>query len=112
MERLIDLELSATASLRAASPGTLERPELVDQPQEQGEWMVVVFDNDTNTYEEVISILMVATGCNEEEAYIEAWEIDHYGQCCVHIASEDECHDVAKIIRKIGIAVEVKSETC
>lgn len=70
-------------------------------------WQVTVYDNDTNTYEEVITVLMIATGCTAEEAYIEAWEIDKYGQCVVHRADEPECQGVADVVGTIGIRVEV-----
>jgi len=70
------------------------------------DWMVIVYNNDTNTYEEVMVILMLATGCDEQEAYIEAWEIDHYGKCVVYRASSDECRGVAEVISTIGIRVE------
>jgi ATP-dependent Clp protease adaptor protein ClpS len=69
-------------------------------------WIVTVFDNDHNTYEQVMQILMIATGCNSEEAYIEAWEIDHYGRCIVHKACETECKKAAEVIATIGIQVE------
>lgn len=70
-------------------------------------WIVTVFNNDHNTYDEVMRVLMVATGCNSEEAYIEAWEIDHYGKCVVHKACETECKKAADVIATIGIQVEV-----
>lgn len=73
-------------------------------------WQVVVYNNETNTYLEVISILMVATGCDAEEAYIEAWEIDHYGQCAVHRANQEECERAAEIIATIGIRVEAEPD--
>jgi ATP-dependent Clp protease adaptor protein ClpS len=73
-------------------------------------WSVTVFDNDTNTYEEVMTVLMIATGCSGEEAHIEAWEIDHYGSCLVHRDTEDDCRKAADIIAKIGIRVEVSKE--
>ena len=70
-------------------------------------WEVTVYDNNVNTYEEVMSVLMLATGCDSQEAYIEAWEIDHYGKCVVHQASKEECQKAAGIICTIGIRVEV-----
>lgn len=77
----------------------------------QGEgWIVTVFDNDTNRYDEVMTILMIATGCTSEEAYIEAWEIDHYGKCIVHKACESECKKAADVIATIGIKVEATPE--
>ena len=70
-------------------------------------WIVTVFNNEQNTYDEVMTVLMVATGCNAEEAYIETWEIDHLGKSVVHQAGEQECRDAASIIATIGIKVEV-----
>lgn len=71
-----------------------------------GGWIVTVFNNNHNTYDEVIMILQVATGCGADEAYMEAWEIDHMGCSVVHQGGEAECKDVAKIIATIGIKVE------
>ncbi|MCE9557400.1 MAG: ATP-dependent Clp protease adaptor ClpS [Armatimonadetes bacterium] len=68
---------------------------------------MTVYNNDTNTYEEVIAILMIATGCDFEEAHMEAWEIDHLGASTVHIEGKPECEVVAAIIGQIGIRVEV-----
>ncbi len=68
--------------------------------------MVLVYNNEKNTYEEVMLILCLATGCDEDEAYIEAWEIDHFGKCAVHRASESDCKSIADIIATIGIQVE------
>jgi hypothetical protein len=90
-----------------ARPGIVETPEIESTGTSRGGWMVTVFDNDFNTYDQVIFILMVATGCDEDEAYIETWEIDHLGQSVVHIADEPECRRVAGIIATIGIRVEV-----
>lgn len=89
-----------------ASIGAPERQEQVLERQAPP-WMVTVYNNDTNTYEEVIVVLVLGTGCTTEEAYIEAWEIDHFGQCVVHRADEGECRAAAEVIATIGIKVEV-----
>lgn len=88
-------------------PGVLEHITDETQGKEDFGWIVTVFDNDFNTYEEVIMILMAATGCNAHEAYIEAWEIDKLGKCVVHHSSEDDCRMAGSIITEIGIEVEV-----
>lgn len=92
-----------------SSPGTIERPELSDQGSTSVHpgWIVTVFNNEVNTYDEVIFILMAATGCDLGEAEIETWEVDHLGQSVVHQAGEDECRRAAEIIGTIGIRVEV-----
>jgi hypothetical protein len=89
-----------------SKPGTL--PEVENrQPTGTGGWLVTVFNNDHNTYEEVIHILQVATGCNADEAYMETWEVDHLGSSVVHQAAREECGRVSGVIATIGIRVEV-----
>lgn len=78
-----------------------------DAGSPRGSTGVLVYNNDTNTYQEVIDILMKATECDEEEAFIETWEIDHYGKAIVHYASREECERVARTISTIGIKTEV-----
>ncbi len=97
---------------QSAAPAVIERPTIEELPSELGghEWIVTVYDNDYNTYDEVMTVLMVATGCTADEAYIETWEIDHLGCCVVHHASEPECREAAEIIATIGIRVEVSKE--
>ncbi|MBS1704677.1 MAG: ATP-dependent Clp protease adaptor ClpS [Armatimonadetes bacterium] len=103
MERLIPA---------CASPDTIERPELFDTPEinQDSGWIVTVFDNDFNTVEEVITILLVATKCTLDEAQIETWEVHHLGKSVVHHGAEEECRGVAKVIGTIGIRVEVSKE--
>ncbi|MBX7135439.1 MAG: ATP-dependent Clp protease adaptor ClpS [Fimbriimonadaceae bacterium] len=102
MERLI----------RLAGPGTIERPleETTDGGTKGDGWIVTVFNNDHNTYDEVIFILMVATQCTADEAAMETWEIDHLGKSVVHHGGESECRRAAEVIATIGIRVEVSEE--
>lgn len=106
MERLTLLEPTM------AAPATIEAPQLDTGSESQAGhgWIVTVFDNDKNTYDEVIAILMVATGCSFEEACIEAWEIDHLGRSVVFHGLEKECRRTGEIIGKIGIKIEVSQE--
>ena len=89
------------------SPGIIEQIDEVGQERESPGWIVTVFNNETNTVEEVVDILRKATGCTFEEAWNETWEIDHLGMSVVHQGDEEECEDAAKIIATIGIKVEV-----
>jgi len=90
-----------------SAPGTLEREGLADQSLKDRGYLVRVYNNEYNTYEEVIHILMLATQCDFEEAEIETWEVDHLGSSVVHIAAQAECETAAGVISKIGIRVEV-----
>lgn len=100
------------AGLKFSGPAIIESPVEVEETkvQPEREWIVTVFDNEVNTYDEVIAILILATGCTYEEASIETWEIDHLGKSVVHCSSEEECKKVASVIAKIGIYVEVSQE--
>lgn len=100
------------SELLGAGPGVLERPELgnIVAPVKDREFIVRVYNNDSNTYEEVMTVLMLATSCDADEAYMEAWEIDHLGSSVVHSGSESVCEKAAQIISTIGIRVEVQKE--
>ena len=73
-------------------------------------YIVIVYDNDKNTWDEVTSVLQKATGCTLEEAEIETWEVDNLGKSVVHHGGKEECDRAAGIIRTIGIRVEVVEE--
>ena len=72
--------------------------------------MVVIHNNEHNSFDEVIAVLMAATGCQAEEAAIEAWEAHHYGKAPVHFAPEPECCAAAKIIEGVGVKTDVMPE--
>jgi ATP-dependent Clp protease adaptor protein ClpS len=86
------------------------RIEDLSHTQGRGEWIVVVYNNEVNTFDEVTEILMRATGCPMEEAEMETWEIHHLGRSVVHWGGREECGQVAEIIATIGIRVEVLEE--
>ena len=71
---------------------------------------VVIFNNSHNSQDEVMVVLMVATKCDENEAYIEMWEAEQFGKASVHFAGEPECKAAAVIISSIGLKVEVSPE--
>ena len=90
-----------------SAPTIIPLREFEDSRTGFGGWMVTAYNNDHNTYEEVMLILMTATGCSSDEAYIETWEIDHLGKSVVHQGCETECQGVAAVITSIGLHTEV-----
>lgn len=73
-------------------------------------YMVRIFNNTYNSVDEVVCILMRATGCSLEEAAIETWEAHHYGHASVHFGGQEECESVARVIFSIGVVTEVLPE--
>lgn len=88
----------------------LLNPTLDESSVDAARWCVVIFNNDHTPYETVITILMVATKCTEEEAEIETWEAHHFGKAQVHFGSQVVCEEVAEIIRSVGVRAEVQPE--
>lgn len=75
-----------------------------------GNWIVTVYDNDYNSVDQVILILMKATCCSLPEAEMETWEIHHLGRSVVHHGEAEECQRAGAVIAQIGIRVEVSEE--
>lgn len=91
-------------------PSILLQPEVVESGAIHGRWMVVIYNNQVNSLDEVIEVLMRSTGCSLKEASIETWEAHHYGQASVHFADRDECEVVAVMISSIGVRTQVRPE--
>ncbi|MEO7453807.1 MAG: ATP-dependent Clp protease adaptor ClpS [Fimbriimonadales bacterium] len=75
-----------------------------------GRYAAIMFNNDSNSFDEVIRIVMLATSCPVEEAQIETWEAHTFGEAAVHFAAETECARVALTIASIGVRTEVRKE--
>lgn len=88
----------------------LLKPEIGQRQVGSARWMVVIYNNDETSMDDVVMVLMAATGCDLQEAYMEMWEAHHYGKAPVHFASEPECHEVAKVIGTAGVKTTVKKE--
>ncbi len=105
-------------------PGTIERPGVVTPPSplglpgwEQwedirdsasitGPWIVILYNDDWHTFDEVIEILCRATGCAEDRANAIAVEVDTKGRAICFDGSREECERVASIIATIRLQVE------
>jgi ATP-dependent Clp protease adapter protein ClpS len=89
---------------------TILQPEIRDTGTGSGRWMVVLYNNDYNTFEQVIEILMRSTGCGLEEAAIEAWEAHTFGRASVHFSTKTECEIVGVMISSVGLKTEISRE--
>lgn len=89
----------------------MQSPELLSQEStatQAPRYMTLIYNNDHSTFDEVISTIMRATGCDAEEAFIEAWEAHTYGKAPIHFANQVECVQVARIME----VIDVKTEVC
>lgn len=96
-------------------PATVARqnPQFPGRPRPNREtnhpdlFYVVIYDNDTNTYQQVIDICMEALGITPDEAMGIALAIDNNGLAVVAQAPEGEAKRIAGIIGRIGIEVRI-----
>ena len=95
-------------------PALLPAEIVEDQPVEapdsssgQGSpYVVIVYNDDYHTFEEVEVQLQKATGCTAEKAEALAYKIDAKGRAVVFGGSGDDCERVANILRQIRLQVE------
>jgi len=89
---------------------TILEPEVQGPETGNGRWMVVIYNNDHTSMDTVIEVLMRATGCDMQEAYIEMWEAHTFGKAPVHFAAKEECDEAATTISAVGVKTEVAPE--
>ncbi|HEY3330549.1 MAG TPA: ATP-dependent Clp protease adaptor ClpS [Capsulimonadaceae bacterium] len=71
-----------------------------------GPYIVIVYNDDYHTFDEVILQMQKAIGCTYEHGLAIAVEIDRDGRCVVFAGTQDECEHVAAVLREIRLQVE------
>jgi ATP-dependent Clp protease adaptor protein ClpS len=92
------------AVLPRPSEAPIEQREGVDETG--GPYVVILYNCDCHTFQEVESQLQKATGCTLEKAKALAKEIDGKGRAIVFAGSDEKCEQVAGILRQIRLQVE------
>jgi ATP-dependent Clp protease adaptor protein ClpS len=83
---------------------TIER-EFTEEKQ-GGPWVVILYNCDCHTFDEVIIQLQKATGCPLEKAEMIAVEAHLRGRAIAYTGEPSECERVAGILRSIRLQVE------
>ncbi|MDX1934632.1 MAG: ATP-dependent Clp protease adaptor ClpS [Capsulimonadales bacterium] len=71
-----------------------------------GPWIVILYNDDWHTFDDVIMILQKATGCSLEKGAAIAWEVHTRGRAICFSGTKEECDRVAAIIASIRLQVE------
>lgn len=72
----------------------------------QGPWIVILYNCDCHSFDDVEFILQKATGCSLEDAQAVAMEVHLKGRAICYSGSREECERVAAIIASIRLQVE------
>jgi ATP-dependent Clp protease adapter protein ClpS len=96
--------------LPAVIPGTITEDQPAGAPDHAGAtgspYIVIVYNDDVHTFEQVEIQLQKATGCTAEKAEALAIEIDSKGRAVVFGGAAEECERAANILRQIRLQVE------
>ncbi len=84
------------------SPGILDQlDDRVDSP-----WVVILYNDDWHSYEQVVFQVQKATGCTLEKAVWITQEAHTTGRAVAYTGTLEECERVAGILRAIKLQVE------
>lgn len=87
-------------------PGFEELDDIRSGSGVNGPWMVILYNCDCHTFEDVIGILQKAIGCTVEQGFALALEVHTRGRAVVFSGEREECDRVASIIASIRLQVE------
>jgi len=87
-------------------PGLEEIEDIRNGADIQGPWIVILYNCDCHTFEQVEYILQKATGCSLEKAESIAMEVHTKGRSICFSGDREECERVAAIIASIRLQVE------
>jgi ATP-dependent Clp protease adapter protein ClpS len=87
-------------------PGLDEKDDIRDGADIRGPWIVILYNCDCHTFQDVESILQKATGCSKEKAEAVAWEVHTKGRAICFSGTQEECERVARIIAAVRLQVE------
>ena len=87
----------------------LDAPDEMDEktpPGHDGPYVVILYDCDCHSFEDVITQLQKAIGCTPEKGEAFAMEVHTKGRAVVFSGDDAECERVANILRQIRLQVE------
>lgn len=99
---------------------TLEKPKISDIPvigqeygmklmsEEDTPWQIIIHNNNHNSFDEVIEVLVKATECTVEKAAYYAHTVHTCGSCVVYQKDREQCELRAKVIEEIGLETTVQ----
>jgi ATP-dependent Clp protease adapter protein ClpS len=87
-------------------PGLNELTDIRDGLNITGPWVVILYNCDCHTFDDVIEVLCIATGCTVDEAAALALRVHEEGRAIVFDGTQAECERVAEIIGSVKLQVE------
>ncbi len=83
------------------------KKESTDQPSLTRPWVVILFNDDIHSFDEVILQLQKAIACSVSEATKITMEAHFKGKAPAFRGHFSKCNEVAGVLREIGLVVEI-----
>lgn len=71
-------------------------------------WNVILFNDDSHSFDEVIVQLMSALGCTQEHAEAITWEVHSSGSAVCYTGPLERCEHIAVILEQINLLVKME----
>jgi ATP-dependent Clp protease adapter protein ClpS len=71
-------------------------------------WVVILFNDEVHTFEEVIGQLVKATGCSKSKAEDLALTVHNEGKAEVYEGTFEECFEVQSVLKEIQLVTEIR----
>lgn len=71
-------------------------------------WVVILYNDDIHSFDEVIEQLVKATHCSVKQAEKHAWTVHTKGKDVVYKGTFEECFQVQGVLREIQLVTEIK----
>lgn len=90
--------------------GVKEQTHVEDEVEEVvlNPWMVILYNDDIHTFDEVIAQLMKATGCTLSHAEETAHKVHNDGKAVAFQGSFEECLKVDSVLKEIQLVTEIR----
>jgi len=89
---------------------TQEKPTDVDTLEDLP-YLVVLFNDDYHTFDEVIHQIIKATGCSRERAEQLTWEVHNKGRSIVYNGELMKCIKVSAVLEEIQLRTEIQTSS-
>jgi ATP-dependent Clp protease adaptor protein ClpS len=73
----------------------------------RGQWQIMLYDDNHNTFEHVIDCMIEICGHNYYQAVQCATITHNNGQCSIFVDTWDACIDTCDMLKQDGLSVEV-----
>lgn len=94
------------------SPVPKKEVDVMEEPSTEEDvdtpWRLILYNDESHTFEEVASQLIKALGCSTSRAEEITWKVHNDGKATVYEGTFEECLRINSILQEIELITEIK----